>query len=130
MGWQSPVQEVTVPYRGKNTEAWIYWLNEFEVELRVVSRTPGPIRKVEHLEPDGSWAWNEEYEIIPAAKIWPVEPLIEKGIITPLIPGIHVHGGSIDQCHRCGYTGQQRWLDEKKGFEMPCPGWLYGGGVG
>lgn len=130
MIWQSPVQEIAVPYRGRNTEAWVYWINEFEVELRVISRTPWPISKTEYLGSDGTWHWAEEMQAINVAKVWPVKPLIEKGIIKPLIPDVHVHSHNKDQCHRCGYTGQQRHNDKRKGFEMPCPGWLYSGGVG
>jgi hypothetical protein len=84
----------------------------------------------EHLMPDGSWEWHEEMEIIPAAKVWPVEPLIEKGIIKPLEKDIHVYDPCKDQCFRCGYTGQQQHSDRKAGFQFHCPGWLYSGGVG
>jgi hypothetical protein len=128
--WQSPTQEVTVHYRGRKTSAWVLWINEHEVELRVISYTPYPLRYTEYLGPDGTWHWIEEAEIIPASKVWPVEPLIEKGIIKPLEDEVHVYAGNIDACLRCGYTGQQRHSDRKQGFEMHCLGWLVGSGIG
>lgn len=130
LSWQSPTQEIEVPYRGKDTYAWVCWINEHEVELRVISYTPYPVRHTEYLGSDSTWHWAREGEIIPVAKVWPVEPLIEKGIIKPLKDEVHVYTPDRDVCIRCGYTGQQLWSDRRKGFELHCLGWLVGSGIG
>lgn len=128
--WQSPVQEVECPHRGRKTKAWIMWISENEVELRVINITPYPIICTEYLGPDGNWHWIDEAETIPVSKVMPATPLVEKGIIKALEDDVHVYEPNYDRCLRCGYNGQQLYFDKAKGFELRCVGWLYGAGIG